>query len=292
MIHSQNHFCPIHHFTDYTRFDLLIITPRIKTIQINKSVDLKVDMIESGDEEVVALVDELLAPLKIHRASPKVTWAVNGTEGGNTAFGTVSGISLLTSYKAPSKAPKTQNPVAVSAQVDVNATYDGVKFGKTLVWTNIKVIEDAKFELEITVNEPYQVMTYTDHVVMQVMIKADGTVVISNIENFAPENNPESYTDGGCTLSMMPDITGEINIVTATGTATGSDPILNLYFTHQGTTFPSYKTDCGGGDIETIPGYNIMGIPLSLTFTLDDNIDVYDNNEGTHVMTRLRRSND
>ncbi len=285
---------PIHHFTDYTRFNLLIVTPRISTIQINKTVDFKLDMVGTDDDELQALGDEELAPLKIRTASPNITWAVNGTDGGNASFGTVSGspTSQITTYKAPSKAPKTQNPVAVSAQVDVNTRYKGAKLGKTLVYTYVKVIEDAKFNLEITVNEPYEVMTLTDHARMKVLVKADGTVQISDIENFPFENNPASYTSGGCTLSMVPDDGSEINIVGATGTTTGPDPILNLYFTHAGTRFPAFKSDCDDGSSDTLPGRNILGIPSSLTFTLDDSIDEYEANEGTHVLSKLTRSNE
>jgi hypothetical protein len=281
----------IWHFTDYTHFDLLIITPRIKTIQINKSMDLNLDMVESGDESLTSLNGNDVAPL-IKTVSKKIIWTVNAVVGGNSDFGTVSGNALNTTFKAPSKAPKTQNPVAVGAQVNVNATYGGKKFDKTEVFMYIKVIEDAKFELEITVNEPYQVMTYSDHVVMQVLVKADGTVVISDIDNFPPENNPASYTDGGCTLSMVPDNTGEINIVSATGTTTGTDPILNLYFNHQGATFPYFKSVCDDGSSDTFPGGNIFGIPVSLTFTLDNNMDEFENNDGTHVMAKLTRSNE
>ena len=273
---------------------MIIITPRIKTILINKSIELKLDVVESDDNDLESLAEEELAPLKIKRATPKTTWAVNGTEGGNATFGTVSGsaTSTATTYKAPAKAPKTQNPVAVSAQVDVNATYDGIKFGKTLVWMNIKVIEDAKFDLEITVNEPYEVMTLTDHAHMKVLVKADGTVEISDIENFPFENNPASYSSGGCTLSMVPDDGGEINIVSVTGTTTGTDPILNLYFTHAGTTFPAFKSDCDDGSSDTLPGRDILGIPLTLSFTLDNSIDEYEANEGTHVLSKLTRSNE
>ena len=281
----------IRHFTDYTHFDLLIITPRIKTIQINKSIDLSLDMVESGDDQLTNLNGDEIAPL-IKTATKKIIWSVNGVAGGNSDFGTVSGNALSATFKAPAKAPKSQNPVAVGAEVNVNATYGGKKFDKTEVFMYIKVIEDAKFNLEITVNEPYQVMTYSDHVTMTVLIKADGTVVISDIANFPPENDPASYTDGGCTLSMVPDNTGEINITSATGTTTGPDPILNLYFTHQGATFPSYKSVCDDGSSDTFPGRSILGIPASLTFTLDNNTDEYENNDGTHVLSKLTRSNE
>lgn len=280
---------PIKHFTDYTHFDVLRILPPTKTLQINKSQDLHVDVIETSDNELAQLNGDEVAPL-IKTASKNVIWSVNGTVNGNSTFGTVSGTALNTTFKAPAKAPK-QNPVAVSAQIDIQFTVEGKTFNKTSLVTYIKIIEGAKFRLELTVTEPEVLLTYTDESNMVVLVNPDGSVAVSDINNFAPTSTPLSYTDGGCTFSWVPDAIGEMNITTATGTTRGTDPILTLEFTHSGTLFPTFRTDCDDGTSETKPGFPILGFPTSVTFTLDDSTPSFEYDDG-HLKATLTRSND
>jgi hypothetical protein len=280
---------PIRHFTDYTHFDILRIRPLVKTVQVGKSQDLEVDVIESDDKEIIQLNGDPVAPL-IKTASKKVIWSVNGTANGSSKYGKVSGNALNTTFTAPDKVPQPSS-VAVSAQVDIQFTDKGVTFNKTSLVIYIEIIDAQKFRLELTVTEPNPLMVYEDHANMNVLLKPDGTVVVSDIDNFAPTSNPESYTDGGCTLTWLPDPIGEVNIVTATGSTRGTDPILTLEFTHSGTWFSSYRSDCEGGDSETRPGYSIFGFPSSLTFTLDKDMDSFDSDDG-HVKAILTRTND
>jgi hypothetical protein len=286
---------PIKHFTAYTPFGLLVISPGKGSVKVNGSLNLSVSVVESDDNLLVNLKGdgEMLAPL-IRTKNRKITWAVNGVVHGNSTFGTIPDSNSLTvSFKAPAKVPKS-NPVTVSASIDITFEYDGKTYtkGKGTLLSNIKIIEAAKFNLYMTVTESVGgLLIYTDHASMTVLVNPDGTVVISNVENFAPKSDPLSYTDGGCTLTWVEDAIGEMNVVGITGTATGPDPVLTLNFTHTGTLFPTFRTDCDDGSSETLPGFSILGFPSSLTFTLDKDTPSYEIDDG-HIKATLTRIND
>ena len=282
-------YAPIRHFTDYTHFDVLRIRPPVKTVQINKSQSLEVTVVETSDDELTQLNGEEVAPL-IKAASKTIIWSVNGIVNGNGAVGTTTGSSASTIFTAPGKVPK-QNPVAVSAQIDIQFTCEGKTFNKTSLVSYIKVIAGAKFRLEFALTEDEILLKYSDETNMIVLVNPDGTVIISDINNFAPSSNPLSYKDGGCTFSWVEDQIGESNIISATGTTKGTDPILTLNFTHSGTVFPTFRTDCEDGSSETKAGFPIFGYPSTLTFTLDANSPSYEINDG-HIKATLTRTND
>ena len=131
-------------------------------------------------------------------------------------------------------------------------------------------------------------LEYTDYAAMNILVNVDGTVDITNIENSEPAVDPESYTGGGCTLTWLPDSIGEVNIISATGTTKGLEPGLTLNFTHEGTVFPSFRTDCDDGSSETKPGFAIGGFPSTLNFNINLDTASFTIDDG-HISAYLDR---
>lgn len=275
---------PIKHFTDYTHFDLLIINPTFDDVKVGKSLDLKLDMVDT-DDDVLKLDpnnDEELAPL-ITLRNKKITWSANGVVNGNSTYGTLTSISLDATFKAPAKAP-SQNPVAVSALVDVKFKYHGKIFDKTSLVSYITIIDGQKYLLELRVTETASPFVYIDTASLTVIVSTDGKITGRDISNFAPETNPATATMGDCTSTWIPDGIGEMNITSVTGTISGSagDPKrdLILQFGHSGTVVPKFRRVCRGGDDTTEGGTAITGFPPFVFFTLTPDAGIYFTDDG------------
>jgi hypothetical protein len=271
---------PIRHFTDWTPFDMLFINPPTGTLKVGQSMTLRVDIVESDDDELRQLGQDIdvSAPITIP-TSTKFVWSANGVTNGNSTYGTLTASSQLgASYKAPSKVP-SPNPVAVSATVDVKFKYDGKTFNKISLVSYITIIDGEKYLLEVRQTETADPFVYIDTASMMVLVSADGNVTVSDISNFSPETNPQTATVGDCTATWIPDNIGETNIVSVAGSISGSpgDPGRNLFlvFTHSGTVTPKFKQVCSGADESTQGGLDIPGFPSELVFTLTPNGGIY-----------------
>lgn len=270
----------IHHFTVYTPFNLIMIFPTQRSLYIGKSLDMRVDIVESADDQLTDLnsAGEELAPL-IKTKSKKITWSANGVTNGNSTFGTLTGNSLETVFKAPSKVP-SQNPVAVSAQVDLNFKYLGKTFDKTTLISNIRIVDAEVYLLEIkkldsVVQLDPDYIVVWDSASMKVTVR-DTSVTVSEIVNFAPRATPTQliFADEG--YYYVPDQTGEINITAATGkVGTGvfgnvpNDRLLGLLFTQSGTVDPKYQYKVFSiGYESTSGGAPNPGTPLGWSFEL------------------------
>jgi hypothetical protein len=279
---------PIKHFTDYTQFRLLFIEPPYGNLGVNKSMDLSVHIVESDDKTVKSDPEgDELAPLIKINFNKKVVWSANGIVNGNATFGTVvTNATTGATYKAPAKVP-SQNPVAISALVDVNFKYEGKIFDKTTLISNIKIFDGEKYLLEIRETETADPFVYTDSASLMVLVSADGKVTVSDILNFPPQTNPATATVGDCTATWIPDNIGETNITGVTGTISGSsgDPSreLILVFAHSGTVSPKFRQKCSGSDPITEGGIAISGLPSVLSFTLTPDGGIYFLNDGQEL---------
>jgi hypothetical protein len=276
---------PIKHFTDYTNFDLLFIEPPSGNLKVNKSLDLALDIVESDDETVkLSPEGDELAPLIKINNNKKVVWSANGVVNGNSTLGTVAANAITgATYKAPAKVP-SQNPVAISALVDVKFKYHGKIFDKTTLISNIKIFDGEKYLLEIRVTETADPFVYTDSASLMVLVSADDKVTVSDISNFPPETNPATATLGNCTATWIPDNIGETNIAGVTGTISGSsgNPSreLILIFAHSGAVSPKFRQECTGSDPVTEGGIAFSGLPSLLAFTLTPDVGIYFLNDG------------
>ncbi len=261
---------PITHFSDWTMFEVMNITPSSATIKVNETADLMVTYVNprSDDEELAYLTEKV----------EKITWTASaGSLTGST------GDYKSRVYKAPSKIP-ANNPVAVSAQIQIKFKYHGKTFDKTSLVSNITIIDGEKYLLEIRQTETASPFIYEDSASLTVIINADGKVTFSDILNFAPKTNPGTASVGGCTATWIPDAIGEMNITSVTGILSGSsgDPQrdLILQFTHSGTVSPKFHRSCPPAGSETLGGLAIPGFPAFLFFTLKPAVGVYFQDDG------------
>ncbi|HEY4965011.1 MAG TPA: hypothetical protein VII28_01370, partial [Puia sp.] len=278
-------YAPIKHFSDWSRFDVMLISPFNTSVRVDKSVGLTVVYIDAGTEP-----DEL-APL--FKKSTPVKWSVNGIPNGNASVGTTGDGSISVSYKAPSKIPG-ENPVAVSAQIPFNGKYQGKTVNTLELVSHITIVDGEKYLLEMRISETLPPFLYTDSVSMIVVINSDDQVIISDIQNFAPKASPPSATLGGCTSTWLQDGIGETNVNSVsgiiTGTAGDSTRDLFLTITNSGAVSPKFTQACVGSDPETGGGFPFEGLPTLANFTLVSGQTVYtvDNGEEFDRLTLIQ----
>jgi len=271
---------PIKHFTVYTPFDVLFINPPRGTVQVGTSISIKIDVVDADDDNLTTLgSNDFVAPLIT--LNKNIVWSVNGVVNGNSTFGTITGNLLNASFKAPAKVP-SQNPVAVSAKVDVNFKYHGKTFGKTSsasLVSNVRIVDEEVYIVEMKLldtvvdNAPDYIIVW-DSVSMKVTIRGE-TVTVSEITNFASKANPSQIVGYDDATYFVPDPVGEINITSATGNVgpyiyanAPDDRMLGLKFVQTGTHDPKTHylgpngySDYSGGDPN-------QGYPLAWLFEL------------------------
>jgi hypothetical protein len=276
----------IKHFSDWSRFDVMLISPFNTSVRVDKSVDLTVIYIDAGTDP-----DEL-APL-FKKSSP-VKWSANGIPNGNASVGTIGDGSISVSYKAPSKIPG-ENPVAVSAEIPFNGKYQGKTVNSLQLVSHITIIDGEKYLLEMRISETLPPFLYTDSVSMIVVINSDDQVIISDIQNFAPKASPPSATLGGCTSTWLPDGIGETNVNSVSGIITGTagDSTRDLFLTinNSGAISPKFTQACEGSDPETEGGFPFEGLPALANFTLVSGQTIYlvDNGEELDRLTLIQQ---
>jgi hypothetical protein len=197
---------PMMHFSDWTVFDVMSITPSSAAVRVNHALDLNVTYVNAKDDDTSDL-----APL-LHKLG-KITWSA--TAGTLSAPGDDDKLRI---YNAPATIPSI-NPVAVSAKVQIAFTYRGEKFNNTTLVSNIKIYDgDEVYLLELRVidNHWVQGMSFIDSVCMRVKV-SDTIVTISNIVNFPSKIIPEQLQVGSSTVISIPDPIGELNITKAVG---------------------------------------------------------------------------
>jgi len=259
---------PINHFSDWSMFEIMSIAPSAASVKVDETIELEVTRIspESDDEEVAPLLQKI----------DKIVWSASA--------GTLTGSDDKSRvFTAPPKIP-SQNPVAISAQIQISFKYHGKTFNKTSLVSNITIYDKEKYLLELRETETADPFIYTDTASLEVLIAADGKVSVSNILNFAPKMNIATATLGDCTATWQSDPVGEMNVTGVTGTLTSSvgDPnrLLTLEFTHSGTVSPKFYRVCSGGGGVTDGGIDMQGVPTLLTFVLTPDAGIYFQDDG------------
>jgi hypothetical protein len=264
---------PITHFSDWTNFSLMKITPFSTSVKVNKSVELSINLVEETEEE------DPFAPAALNSKTKEVKWYANGILNGNSSVGTISGGGGVVNFKAPAKVPSA-NPVEVSVVLPIQTKFDGKTFNNLTVNSYVTIVDGERYLLEMRISETTDPFVYTDSVNMIVVINNDNEVIVSDINNFAPNITPPYATIPPCTATWEWDAVGETNVTGATGTISGSsgDPSRFLYITltHTGAVAPKFTQHCEGGDPETEGGFSISGLPMNGYFTLVPGQTVYE----------------
>ena len=129
------------HFSNFSFFADLQLLPGSETVEVGKSVELRVvyceKVVQAGSTGPGGILITLLGPCeesdRVFNKSSE--WSVNGTRGGSATMGRVTVGAGRATYTAPlQKPPDTANPVAVSTRFTT-------KDGKTLLVSNITVVD-------------------------------------------------------------------------------------------------------------------------------------------------------
>jgi len=251
------------HFTGFSLYSGTAITPVYSTVRVSKSVDLELRMVAHREDDDLMF----LIPSK----GLSVTWMVEGVVNGNATVGTLttqSNRSLVATYTAPNKAP---SPNVVKIKMQARTPRDN--FSRTAF---VKIRGDEwHFTLEMGEGHGVVSKNYSyDKVFLDIDVVKD-VVTISNIRNFPPE--PTSVTDAtlSCTTTLSGGATGQINIVSATGTVDLEGQLLTLMFTHSGAQLPKLTTKCPDADPVTSGGESFSGSPSSEHFELKEGVQIH-----------------
>lgn len=261
----------LNHFSDWSAFEIMRLSPVSTFVKVNNSVNLEAVIVDIAGND-----DDELAP--IFKNSSPIKWSANGILNGNSTVGTLTAIADDAVYTAPAKAP-SDNPVAVSAELPFKHKYHGKTFDDLQLVSSVTVIDGEKYLLEMRITESFPPLSYMDSVTMIVVINSDDQVIISDIKNFAPRAIPLTGRLGSCTATWISDAIGETNVMSVTGTISGSlgDTARDLFLTitNSGTVSPKYTQACDGADPVTSGGFPFSGLPALAFFTLKPGQEKY-----------------
>jgi hypothetical protein len=274
----------IRHFTDYTPMELIGLKARPRSIRVNDSSTVEVIIQalkdpDSDDPEERKLIYKFLDNTK------DIVWAVNGITNGNDQFGRFLPHELIDHpripapfndfgyYRAPSIVPSQNNPVTVTATINMTLSYNDVNFNKIIVYTHVLVYGGGyhialSFEAD-SLNESGAFYNMTDSGYFDVLqvSSASSSGAIGHIKN---QDATVQFlnNNGTCTVTPGPPAPGPINILdSAVVRVNPQQKSVNIIFTNAlnpnyYVAFPSWKWVCGadngvlgGGLGPCFPGY-------------------------------------
>lgn len=105
------------HFSDWTLFELLSITPKSGSVEEGQTLELEVKTCAREVDELFAWLIPVDTECRVFTDTELISgWSVNGVEGGSPETGAVQGQGGKATFTAPTHAPSV-NPVAVSVGV-------------------------------------------------------------------------------------------------------------------------------------------------------------------------------
>lgn len=208
----------INHFSDWSKFDAIKITPENGRVKVKKNIVLTITSMEpspkdEGDGELV----------KLERKPKKTIWKVNGIQGGNASVGKLEFVNSFTignRYTAPAEVP-AQNPVAVSVKLEgLNWFPNGVKgdkFNNLSLVSNILIYDNA-YEVKIIssmngmAGSELGRVTYKDTGSFVVAINGKDTKLIEKVNKNAVDKLDYK---GKCIITLLKAGTGNVHIIGA-----------------------------------------------------------------------------
>jgi hypothetical protein len=242
----------ISHFSDWSKFDALKITPSTARLKVGKDLLLTISGIEpspkdEGDGELV----------KLERKPKKTIWSVNNIKGGNRTVGLLNmkdGFTSNNFYSAPRDVPD-QNPVAVTVRLEgLNWNFNGTRFNTLRLISNILIYDNA---YEVTMihrvggnaGSALGKATYIDNGSFVVSVNGKETKIIEKInKNTTAEFG---YGGGDCIVTPMRPGSGSIHIagvqsikVTPPASPSIGNPWIEIVFKRTPSILPLLKIDC------------------------------------------------
>ncbi len=252
----------INHFSDWSKFDAIKITPDQKRLKVKYTLHLSITGLEPSPEQKEG--DEL-APLI--RTPKKAVWRVNNIIKGNDivgtlTLGTANYVESSNVYKAPAQVPK-QNPVAVSVKLEgLTIKFNGINFNSLRLVSNILIYDNA-YEVKMissmdgTAGSMFGKLTYKDSGSFVVSITGKEAKLIEKVN----KNTPDKLDyEGKCEIKQLKPGSGNIHIIGAKSikvipaTTPDGNPWIEIEFIQAPTLFPLVQFRCppvGRGDWTT-----------------------------------------
>jgi hypothetical protein len=257
----------INHFSDWSKFDAIKITPDQKRLKVKNTLYLAITGLapspEQGDDELMPLI----------RTPKKAVWRVNNIIKGNDivgtlTFGAANYVESNNVYKAPAQLPK-QNPVAVSVKLEgLTIKFNGINFNNLRLVSNILIYDNA-YEVKMitsingTAGTELGKVTYKDTGSFVVSVKGKDTKIIEKVN----KNTPDKLDyEGKCEIKQLKPGSGNIHIIGAKSikvippSTPDGNAWIEIEFIQAPTIFPLLQFRCppvGRGDWTT--NTNAMG---------------------------------
>ncbi len=266
--------CLTAHFSRWSLFDKISLSPPSATLKVNKSMTLTLisydDLLDRLSDELTSSASEpdndddlLAAPHKVHYYSGE--WTVNGQPGGNYDVGwIIRQDNRHAVYKAPALVTNN-NPVAVSVQI-----YSDKKGKKLLLTSNVTIVGDRyRFTYTHYDNSGH----FHVHDSSSCIINMEREKVrLSDINNYKPwaDGDPGDLCDGAKwtnpdSFKGLVEITGLAGSTIMPPAQEGGLPNVNIVFLPAIGNTPSFSCKQGFG----VPSRDLPALPNTLNFDID-----------------------
>lgn len=295
----------IHHFSDWTQVEEVMITPTSATLKKGESITLSIINDEAVANDVTPENSPDYHGFALLKGNSS-TWAVNGITNGNAEVGTitvnpdVSPLYDFVKYTAPNTAPPAdKNPVLVSAEFNqklaiyVNGTV--AKANKVILYAHIYIIDGGyhvqlSFEAD-TINEAYAIWSWKDEGSFDVVLSGKNASV-KNINNTGAIIGLVS-NNGTCTSSIASPGIGPINIVDSSVTAINpvTNQITTIFNSLDQKNYiqgPLWDFSCPGNNNGQIGGELGPPFPAYIQFNMADTTQTMISGQYTIVVTPIK----
>jgi len=279
----------IRHFTDYTPMELIGLKAKPRSIRVNDSSEVDV-IIQSLKDPDANDIDERWIIDKFLDNTKDIVWAVNGITNGNDQVGRFLPHEVYPQvqapfndfgyYRAPSVIPSQNNPVTITATINMTLSYNDINFNKIIIYTHVLIYGGGyhvalSFEAD-SLNESGAYYNMTDSGYFDVLQTGSTSTsgYIAHIRN-QDATLMFLYNNGTCTVKPGPPAPGPIHILdSAVVLVNPQQKTVNMIFPHAldqnyYVGFPSWKWTCGA-DNGTLGGGVGPCFPAILQFDVMD----------------------
>ena len=257
----------INHFSDWSKFDAIKITPDQKRLKVKYTLYLAITGLasstEQGDDELMPLI----------RTPKKAVWRVNNIIKGNAivgtlTFGKANYVESSNLYIAPAQVPD-QNPVAVSVKLEgLTIKLNGINFNNLRLVSNILIYDNA-YEVKMissldgSAGSVFGKVMYKDSGSFVVSLNGKNTKIIEKVNK---NTSDKLDYEGKCEVKQLKPGSGNIHIIGANSikvippATPDGNPWIEIEFKQAPTIFPLLQFRCppvGKGDWTT--NTNAMG---------------------------------
>lgn len=252
----------INHFSDWSKFDAIKITPDQKRLKVKSTLYLSITGLGPSPEQKEG--DEVVPLI---RTPKKAVWRVNNIIKGNAivgtlTFGAANYVESNNLYTAPAQVPN-QNPVAVSAKLEgLTIKFNGINFNNLRLVSNILIYDNA-YEVKMIssidgmAGSMFGKSTYKDSGSFVVSVNGKDAKIIEKVN----KNTPDKLDyEGKCEIKQLKPGSGGIHIIGAKSikvipaTTPDGNPWIEIEFIQAPTIFPLLQFRCppvGKGDWTT-----------------------------------------